>query len=248
MKLISICGVSKAGKTTIAEVLIAGLKARGHTVGSIKSIHIENFTMDTPGTNTFRHRAAGASTVCALSRTETDFLHYTALPLSEILPRFTEEFVVMEGVSTGDFPKIIVGHTVEDVLGRLDENTVAISGRAAALFSEGYEGLPSFDPLTQPEQLVDFVERICFEKLPGLTAKNCGACGMDCKTMTTKIIKGEAARADCKNETLISLTIGGKEIELVPFVQKALRKVIVGFASELRGYKEGEPIEIRIGK
>jgi molybdopterin-guanine dinucleotide biosynthesis protein B len=247
MKLISVCGISKSGKTTVAEALIAGLKARGHTVGSIKEIHFKDFSMDTPGTNTFRHHAAGASTVCALGPAETDFLYYKVLPLSEILPRFDEEFVVMEGVYEGDFPKIIVGHTVEDILERIDENTVAVSGRAAALFPGGCNGLPAIDPLTEPEKLVDLAEKVCFEKLPGLTAKNCGACGFDCKAMTTKIIHGEAARADCKNKELISLTIGGKEIELVPFVQKALRNIIVGFSSELRGYEEGAPIEIRIG-
>jgi len=248
MKLISVCGVSKSGKTTTAEAIIAGLTARGHTVGSVKEIHFNDFRMDTPGTNTFRHRAAGASTVCAIGPAETDFLHYKNLPLSEILSRFDEEFVVMEGVYVGDFPKIIVGHTAEDVLERIDGNTIAVSGRAAVLFPEGCNGLPAIDPLTEPEKLVDLAEEKCFERLPGLTAKNCGACGADCSTMTTRIVRGEALRSDCRNEALLTLKIGGEEIEMVPFVQAVLRKMIVGFASELRGYKAGAPIEIKIGE
>lgn len=248
MKLISVCGISKSGKTTTVQAIISGLTARGYTVGSVKEIHFKSFMMDTPGTNTYRHHVAGADTVCAIGPNETDFLHYKKLPLNEILTRFNEDFVVMEGVYEGDFPKIIVGHTAEDVLERVDKNTIAVSGLAAALFPDGCNGLPSIDPLTEPERLVDLVLSRCFERLPGLSADCCGACGFDCSAMTTRIIKGEAVHGDCKNKKSLSLTIGGQDIEMVPFVQAVLSKMIVGFASELRGYKEGAPIEIKIGE
>ena len=44
----------------------------------------------------------------------------------------------------------------------------------------------------------------------------------------------------------VELFVGGKEIGLVPFVQKTLKNVVVGAIKALDGYEEGEEIVIRI--
>lgn len=56
MKVLSVIGTSKTGKTTIIENIIRELRRRRYTVGSVKDIHFEKFAMDTEGTNTDRHK------------------------------------------------------------------------------------------------------------------------------------------------------------------------------------------------
>jgi len=54
-----LCGWSKAGKTTLIERLVPELVHRGHRVGTLKH-DVHGFLADTPGTDSWRHAAAGA--------------------------------------------------------------------------------------------------------------------------------------------------------------------------------------------
>ena len=56
--LVSIVGKKKSGKTTLVERLVAELVRRGRRVGTIK--HGHDFDLDTEGTDSWRHRAAGS--------------------------------------------------------------------------------------------------------------------------------------------------------------------------------------------
>lgn len=57
--IVSISGNKKSGKTTIAVGLIAELSARGRRVMSVK--HGHHFRLDTPGTDSWRHRHEGGA-------------------------------------------------------------------------------------------------------------------------------------------------------------------------------------------
>ena len=48
MKLFSVIGITKSGKTTTIENIIRELRKRRYTVGSVKEIHFEAFAIDTP--------------------------------------------------------------------------------------------------------------------------------------------------------------------------------------------------------
>ena len=48
-----------SGKTTLIVKLIEELVARGHDVGSVKHHSHAGFTIDIPGKDSYRHRAAG---------------------------------------------------------------------------------------------------------------------------------------------------------------------------------------------
>ena len=65
MKIFSVVGVRRSGKTTVVTKLIEEFKKRGYRVGSIKTIFCPTFSMDNPTSNTAKHRAAGADVVCA---------------------------------------------------------------------------------------------------------------------------------------------------------------------------------------
>ncbi len=58
---IAVVGRHNSGKTTLVVKLIAELVERGYDVGSVKHHHRENFEIDIPGKDSYRHRHAGAS-------------------------------------------------------------------------------------------------------------------------------------------------------------------------------------------
>ena len=59
MKVFSVFGITKSGKTTTIENIIAELRKRRYSVGSVKEIHFEIFAIDTEGTNADRHKKDG---------------------------------------------------------------------------------------------------------------------------------------------------------------------------------------------
>ena len=64
--VIAIVGWKNSGKTTLVVKLIAEFVRRGLKVASLKHAH-HMFEIDHPGTDSFRHREAGASTVAVVS-------------------------------------------------------------------------------------------------------------------------------------------------------------------------------------
>ena len=89
MKVFSVYGYSLSGKTTTIECLIKELNKRNDTVGTVKDIHYEEFALDTIGSNTDRHREAGAELVTARGLYETDILFKERLPIPDILKFYT---------------------------------------------------------------------------------------------------------------------------------------------------------------
>ncbi len=66
MRAIGIAGWSGAGKTTLIKRLIPELNRRALSVSTIKHAH-HAFDVDSPGKDSFEHRAAGASEVLVAS-------------------------------------------------------------------------------------------------------------------------------------------------------------------------------------
>ena len=165
MKLFSVIGVSQSGKTTTIERLIAELTRRGYSVGSVKEIHFEDFAIDTPGSNTDRHRRAGARQVAARGFHETDLLYQHKLDMDEILLHFDYDFVALEGVTDMPVPTIVAAHKAEEVRERRTEQTIAVSGRLSDSCAE-VDGLPALSALTQLAELTDLVERHAAEYTP----------------------------------------------------------------------------------
>lgn len=62
MILRGVIGRKNAGKTTLTTRLVTELSARGLVVSTLKHTH-HALDLDTPGTDTFRHRQAGAAQV-----------------------------------------------------------------------------------------------------------------------------------------------------------------------------------------
>ncbi|NLC03127.1 MAG: molybdopterin-guanine dinucleotide biosynthesis protein B [Tissierellia bacterium] len=162
MKIISVIGITLSGKTTTIENIIKELRKRKYTVGSVKEIHFESFTMEIEGSNTDRHSKAGAELVTARGMHETDILFPEKLNINKILGFYSQDFVILEGVSDTIAPKIIAAHDIEGIEDRLDDSVFAISGKISIELSE-YKGLPVINAMTSIEQLVDLIEEKAIE-------------------------------------------------------------------------------------
>jgi len=247
LKVVSVVGPSGSGKTTTVECIIAELRRRRYSVGSVKEIHFEEFAMDSPGTNTDRHHRAGAELVTALGLFETDVLYKRKLDIREVLGHYHQDFVILEGVEHPAIPRIVTGYEIADLAERVDEAVFAISGRVARDIEE-YSGRPALDATERCRDLVDLIERTVSPPLPGFPPDCCDTCGGSCGELTGAILRGEATREACPvvGRTRVQLRINGEGIAMVPFVQSILENAVTGVVGELDGYRPGAIIEVHI--
>lgn len=246
MKIIMIKGITKTGKTTTAEAVIKELRKRGYTVGSVKDIHFEAFTMETEGTNTDRHKKAGAHPVTARGMSETDVMFNHTLDIDDILDFYHQDFVVLEGDSGANCPNIITARTIEELDAQYNDLTIAVSGVISAELEE-YKGLPIINGMADVEQLVDLIEEKTPDRMPNYSPECCTACGTDCRGLTKRILNGTGSIAECilKGQS-VQLYVNDEEIPMVPFVKQILRGVTEGMIAQLDGYEPGAEITIKI--
>lgn len=246
MKVIMFKGISKTGKTTTVEALIKELRKRGHSVGTVKNIHFESFTMETEKSDTDRHKKAGGHPVTARGLSETDIMYDRSLDIEKILDFYHEDYVVLEGDSGANCPEIVTGKNEDDLDGLINGNTIAISGVISAKLDE-YKGLPVIDGTKDIKVLADLVEEKTPMRMPNFSADCCTACGTDCRGLLARILKGTGSITECilKGQQ-VQLFFDGEEIPMVPFVKGIVRNVSVGAVKELKGYKEGAEILIKI--
>jgi len=215
MKVFTVVGTSGSGKTTVVEAVVEALTRRGYRVGSVKEIHFEAFEIDPlPTSNTHRHRSAGSSLVTARGYYETDVLYPEKLSMKELL-RHYKGCDWVALEGVDDLPVPAVLCTLD----KMREGAICVSGKLGAQASE-YEHLPAFNVLETPAALCDFLEA----NVPDY---------LECYDP-----------ADSDPGVDVALTIDGKDIRMVPFVQKLLRNAVLGVVKELEGYSEGAQVEI----
>lgn len=158
MKIITVVGIRKSGKTSTVTALIEAIRRRGKKVGTCKTVFCPTFSMDKSTSNTAKHRRAGSELVCARARFETTFLYSEALPLSKVLEAYKEcDYVLLEGDYFAPVPRIVCAHLEEDALMRMNTRTLAFAGR----ISEKTEidlPLPRFNALTNADALLDYID------------------------------------------------------------------------------------------
>ncbi|MEL7646901.1 MAG: molybdopterin-guanine dinucleotide biosynthesis protein B [Sedimentibacter sp.] len=246
MKVFSVIGISKSGKTTSIEKIIQELKRRNYSVGTVKEIHFHDFKMDMEGTNTDRHRKAGSELVSARGANETDIMFQRKLSVNEILDFYSHDFVILEGVRDTCAPKIVTAHDIEGIEARMDETTFAISGIISESIQH-YRGIPSVNAMTEIDKLVDLIEDKVFDRLPDMKDECCQKCGHTCREFCSMILQKKAKRCDCVlSQQEVILKINGKEIAMVPFVQNILRNAVEAVSKELSGFSESGDIEVCI--
>jgi len=166
--VVGVAGPSGAGKTTLVERLVDAFAAEGRRVATAKSIH-HAIEPDDPGTDTHRHRTAGAAaTVGITPRQAFEISPHDAEPagdadaadaagdpgadggadarkraaLRDAVARFAAadyDLVVVEGFAAVPIPTVLVG----------DADREAVAGEVIA------EGSDSFDAVREAVRAVD---------------------------------------------------------------------------------------------
>ena len=111
-KILLIVGSKKVGKTTLIEKLIPELTSRGYRVATVKHHHSDfPVSVDAAGTDTWRHRQAGAKSVALVTPTDVALFHdtYESLALDQIIANFSAtDIVLVEGFHLEPYAKIAV--------------------------------------------------------------------------------------------------------------------------------------------
>jgi len=100
-KVFGITGWKNSGKTTLTERLVAEFTRRGYRISTVKHAH-HSFDIDKQGTDSFRHRLAGAHEVAIVSHGRWALMHELRdedePPLAQILARLAPcDLVLVEG-------------------------------------------------------------------------------------------------------------------------------------------------------
>ncbi|WP_170415147.1 molybdopterin-guanine dinucleotide biosynthesis protein B [Ruegeria atlantica] len=110
MRVYGVTGRKNAGKTGLMERLVAEITRRGFTVSTVKHAH-HAVDVDQPGTDSFRHRDAGASEVLLASGRRIavmqELREAPEPPLADLLARLLPvDLVLIEGFKRENHPKI----------------------------------------------------------------------------------------------------------------------------------------------
>jgi len=170
--IIAAVGTSGSGKTTTLEYLISRLSNEGYSVGAIKHIHHQDFSIDREGTNTWRYAEAGSKVVVAIAPHEIDIMKKTEHELKDLdkiialLQKERLDLVFIEGfhnliAKRHDVAKIVTAkdegdlkRTVEGTLPPfLAASGVVAQNTSAACFGE----IPFIKVPQEGKKLVDLI-------------------------------------------------------------------------------------------
>jgi molybdopterin-guanine dinucleotide biosynthesis protein B len=159
VRVIGFAGWSGSGKTTLIEALVPLLVVQGLTVSLVKHAH-HSFDVDTPGKDSWRHRAAGCTEVLVSSSARFALIHELRgaqeLTLGQALDRLSPcDVALVEGYKRAPIPKLEVWR---EAVGKplLHPSDRAIVGVAADRPGRLATHLPVFD-LNDPASIATFV-------------------------------------------------------------------------------------------
>ncbi|MFF2889093.1 molybdopterin-guanine dinucleotide biosynthesis protein B [Paenibacillus sp. NPDC057967] len=106
--IVQLVGYKNTGKTTLVCRLTERYKSKGHRVGTIKH-DAHDFQIDTPGTDTWQHQAAGADITAITSASRTAILKSSGTELAALIAAMAQDvdIILIEGFKTAPYPKIV---------------------------------------------------------------------------------------------------------------------------------------------
>ena len=167
IRAVAVVGTKKSGKTTTTETLIRELTKRGYKIATIKHVPEPDFTIDTPGKDTWRHAQAGAKTIVSAAPNEIVTIEKTPLEtvsLDALIKKCKgNDIVFIEGLKKKvakrrSIPKIVVAKTMDEAV-----NAIA-TYKPILAFSGPYDTenlnfeIPYADAVKNPEKLADILE------------------------------------------------------------------------------------------
>ena len=118
-RVFGITGWKNAGKTTLTVRLVEHLTGRGFGVSTIKHAH-HSADIDHEGTDSYKHRQAGAKEVMLATPSRFALMHELRSgrpepPLKELLDRMGEaDLILVEGYKRESFPKLMIMREADD--------------------------------------------------------------------------------------------------------------------------------------
>ncbi|WP_395709475.1 molybdopterin-guanine dinucleotide biosynthesis protein B [Reyranella sp.] len=127
-RIFGVTGWKNSGKTTLVERLVTEFVRRGWTVNTVKHAH-HDVDIDQPGTDSARHRAAGATEVALVGGLRYAIMREQGEPaLSQVLARLSPaDLVLIEGYKREPHPKIEVRAGPGESIAAKDPAIVAIA-------------------------------------------------------------------------------------------------------------------------
>lgn len=165
--LLGVAGWKNSGKTTLLVRIAETLTGRGYRVATVKHAH-HAFDIDHAGTDSFRHREAGAGEVLLVSGRRWALMHEMRgepeLSFTEVLERLAPcDLILIEGYRREDHPKLEVrreGSNREGELPCPPESIIALVSDEPASKGDSGGDKPLFSP-DAIDGIADFVERFC---------------------------------------------------------------------------------------
>lgn len=138
-RILQIVGYKNSGKTTLACELIRRFSNAGRQVASIKH-DVHGFQADQPGTDSWKHREAGASQSIIASPERTAWFAERQVPLDRLIELCGEaDLIVIEGYKDAEYPKLVLLRSEEDAaLLSLTNIQIVIMGDGGASLNHGY--------------------------------------------------------------------------------------------------------------
>jgi molybdopterin-guanine dinucleotide biosynthesis protein B len=261
--VLAVLGRKKSGKTTVIEHLTSELLKRGFSVATSKHIGHGDFSIDTEGSDTWRHSSAGANPAVAVSNNEMSIIFKVKNPkiefISQLLQGFGANVLMLEGFSSmvmndKSVGKIICVRNLEEYgefMKYAVSNVIAFCsfqdlGKPVLKISEDFPVLI--------DKTLKFIERRfrILNILGSLAGLDCGKCGRKtCEEMAEEIYLGKASIDECfplriKSELSARVSIYGQDIPLQPFVSEFIRKTVLGMISSLKNVSIRGNEEVRI--
>lgn len=106
--ILSVTSYSGVGKTTLIENIVKLLTSRGYKVGTIKHT-CHDFDVDCEGKDSYKHRKAGASKVCVVSKNRVSFVEERSEEknLKDIIKLYNDmDLIIIEGYKKYKFKKL----------------------------------------------------------------------------------------------------------------------------------------------
>jgi molybdopterin-guanine dinucleotide biosynthesis protein MobB len=162
MRVAGIVGHSGSGKTTLIEKLIPAARRRGLTVSTVKRTHHHQIELDTPGKDSFRHRAAGAAEVIVAGNGGWARITHSPEPAS--LPQLLAQLrpvdlVLVEGFKQLDgLPRVEVFRGIGEPLALADPGIAAVAAPADPALQAALQRFAGIRlPLDDAEAVLDFI-------------------------------------------------------------------------------------------
>jgi molybdopterin-guanine dinucleotide biosynthesis protein MobB len=173
MQVIAVVGTKKSGKTTTTENLIKELTERGYKVAAIKHIPEPDFTIDTPGKDTWRYAQAGAKTVISVATNEITTIEKITtetVPLKTLLKKCKgNDIVLIEGLkklvaSKKNIPKIVIAKSKKEATNALKTFKPILAFSGPYPTKTLHFKTPYANGLKNPQKLANIIEKTILKK------------------------------------------------------------------------------------